>query len=333
MAARRRRRIVGRGLCLYRCADFANVPRNKRRAALALNIPLWSPFARTGHHAVWAGGAAMVWLWNADQVGVSSAGNDEANPLGGPLGGPLGELLPETVFHPKKADGVHLQACHHGFELQLWDAGVLRDSYWSPQQPTKSIEDWFAARANAPVAPAQLAALAADIGVEPWATPVTPGEWLRLRERPLVACGLALFAVVACWQETRIWKTSHESAAAAAEVERLEEELAPVLDARNEVRKLRARRAALAALLFGPSQPELMILTDGALPADVALREWRYQGGRLNLALTGPALDPVACVDGLSAVFDGVVLGGRQRPGRVDIVLKVRPPAGAQSAS
>ena len=333
MAARRRRRIVGRGLCFYRCADFANVPRNRRRAALGLNIPLWSPFARTGHHAVWAGTTAMVWLWNADRVGASSSGDDAPNTPGGSLGQPLGEQLPETVFHPKKADGVHLQTCHHGFELQLWEAGVLRDSYWSPQQPTKSVEDWFATRANAPIAPAQMAAVAADIGVEPWVTPITPGEWLRLRERPLVACGLAFFAVVACWQETRIWKTSHQSAAAAAEVERLEEDLAPVLNARSEVRRLRARRAALATLLAGPSQAELMILTDGALPADVALREWRYQGGRLDLALTGPALDPVACVDGLSAVFDDVVLGSRQQRGRVDIVLKVRPATGAESAS
>ena len=325
MATRRRRWIVGRGLCLYRCADFASVPRNRRRAALALGIPLWSPFARTGHHAVWVGATAMVWFWNADRVGGSISGGEA------PM--PIGELLPETVFHPKKADGVHMQACHRGFELQLWQAGVLRDSYWSLEQPTKSTLDWFATRANASSVPAPMVAVAADIGADPWATPVTVGEWLRMRERTLVACGLALFAVVASWQETRIWKTFRQSAATAADVARLEEELAPVLRARGEVRRLRARSAAFAALLVQPSQPELMILTDRALPADVALREWRYQSGRLNLALTGPALDPVACVDGLSAVFDGVVLGSRQQSGRVDIVLKVRPPDGGENTS
>ena len=41
--------IVGRGLRMYRREDFANVPRGKRRSALALKLPVWSPFERTGH--------------------------------------------------------------------------------------------------------------------------------------------------------------------------------------------------------------------------------------------------------------------------------------------
>ena len=70
--------IVGRGLCMYRSEDFGNVPRNKRRAALNLKLPLWSPFASTGHHCVWEDGRAMVWFWDADAV--------PAVPPGGPTG-------------------------------------------------------------------------------------------------------------------------------------------------------------------------------------------------------------------------------------------------------
>ena len=61
------------------------------------------------------------------------------------------------------------------------------------------------------------------------------------------------------------------------------------------------------------------------MPDGVAFHQWRYQTGDLALALTGEQLDPVACVEGLSRVFDEVALGGRQQPGRVDIALKVRP--------
>ena len=58
--------IVGRALCMYRCEDLSGVPRGKRRAALDLKLPVWSPFERTGYHSVWSGGAAMVWFWDED---------------------------------------------------------------------------------------------------------------------------------------------------------------------------------------------------------------------------------------------------------------------------
>lgn len=31
---------------------------------------MWSPFRKTGHHCVWSGGIAIVWLWDNDKVQV-----------------------------------------------------------------------------------------------------------------------------------------------------------------------------------------------------------------------------------------------------------------------
>lgn len=305
-------------MCLYRCENFDNVPRARRRAALELNIPVWSPFARTGHHCVWAGTAAMVWMWDAEQAGQRSAG-EQAERMS------EGQWLPETVLHPKKADGVHLQACQRGFELQHWSGGVLRASYWQLQQADQATWDWFAGRADAPAEQAAPAATPAQFAAVPWAAPVTPGDWLRARERQLVAGGFALFALVACWQEARIWALAARTAAAAEAVQERQDELDPLLRARNELRRLRIRNGALAALFSTPSQPELMTLADQAVPEDAQFAQWRYQTGDLALVLTGEQLDPVACVKGLSSVFDEVTLGRRQQPGRVDIALKVRP--------
>ena len=325
----RRRWIVGRELCLYRCADLANVPRPGRRAALALNIPVWSPFARTGHHCVWVGSTAMVWLWNADQVDGAAAAQADGTGVGdsrpAAAGPPAGaRWLPEPVLHPRKPDGVHLQACHRGFELQHWRGGVLRDAYWQQGRPDETRVAWFAGRADAGPAPADLAVNAAAFATEPWATAVTPGDWLRAHERALVMGGIAVCTLLASWQEARIWSLTARAAALAAEVAQNEDALAPRLAARAEVRRLRTRNAALAALLATPSQPELMNLVDQALPEGAELQQWRYQRGNVALVLTGENLDAVACVEGLSQVFDDVTLGRRQQPGRVDVTLTVR---------
>lgn len=321
--------IMGRGLCVYRCEDFAQVPRARRAAAYALRVPVWSPFANTGHHCVWAGAVAMVWMWDADQVAAAQRSAASSAGLAGPAGAGAskgaskGRVLPETVFHAKKPDGVHRQHCVHGVELQHWRDGVLRDSYWMPaEDPARG--EWFAAGAGGEL-PAT--AVSARLASTPWASAVGAGEWLRANERALAACGLGVVATLACWQEARIWKVAAEAAAIAAESDRRQASLAPALDARAELRRRRNRAQALAALLDSPSQAELMNTVDAALPAGVGLHQWRYQRGKLLLTLTGDALDPVACVEGLSAVFDDVALGQAQRGGRIDISMTVRQPA------
>ena len=130
--------IVGRDLCMYRSEDFGNVPRNKRRVALDLKLPLWSPFARSGHHCVWAGGKAMVWFWDADAVSAGSATPDATSNLNVPSTKTPPRIRPETVFLPRMSDGVHLQACREGFELQHWRERVLEHAYWFRRRPDQA---------------------------------------------------------------------------------------------------------------------------------------------------------------------------------------------------
>lgn len=284
---------------------------------MQLNLPVWSPFARTGHHAVWVGATAMVWMWDAEAVGREAPAEVQ--------------WLPETVLLPKKTDGAHLQTCHRGFELQHWRGGALRDSYWQPEPPDQAGMDWFADRVDGGAEPAPAAVFPADIAVEPWATPVSPGDWLRAHERTIATAGLALFALAAAWQEARIWTLAIRGAAAASAIEQRGDELEPLLRARGEVRRLRKRNGELAALLATPPQAELMNRVDQALPEGVRLRQWSYQSGSLALVLDGENVDPVACVEGLAQVFDEVALGRRQQAGRVAVSFKV--PAPPRSAS
>ena len=315
---------------MYRCENFSKVPRNQRRAALELGLPVWSPFARTGHHAVWADAQAMVWFWDADRAGRVEDRTlpqaDQPSPPPDPdaaTPAPPARVLPETIFHAKKADGLHLQECHHGFELQHWHQGALADSYWLPERPSANAVEWFARRADAPSLE-ELAAAPAAIAAAPWKTPVTPGEWLRQRERVLVIGGFACFLAFACWQQARIWKANAESAAVAAEVTREQDALGPALRVRDETRQARARNRTLTALLDAPSQAELMNLVDRSLPAGVELKMWAYQSGQLTLILVGSEVDAVACVKALSRDFDDVRLARAQRAGQVDVTARVR---------
>ena len=315
--------IVGRGLCMYRCEDFTNVPRGRRPAALALQVPVWSPFENTDFHAVWAGSTAMVWFWDSDVVTVRP---EELFDNPGSRSAARVRTRPETVFLPRKSDGVHLQGCREGFELQHWQGQVLEDAFWFQDRPDEARIDWFCRRRGIAwglEGEAQVDATTA----EPWPGTVPMREWVLANERPLAASVLAVLALVLVWQEVRIGKMGYLREAAAAELALIEEDLGPALRARNELVRLRGRNEALAGIMNKPSQARIIGLADEAVPGDSAkFYQWRYQQDELRITVEDSNLDPIAYVRALEAVplFDQVQVGQSRRNNRVEITLRVR---------
>ena len=326
--------IVGRALCMYRREDFSAVPRGKRRAALELKLPMWSPFERTGHFCVWSGGSAMVWFWDAEEIGPGAV-TDPRRP--GARGRAPDRVLPETMFYPRKPDGVHLQACREGFELQLWEGDLLADAFWFLEPPDEHEIGWFLERRESasPAAPGAPSASPASppavseapIAPDPWRVSRTAAEWLEANERSLVAAGLLLLSLAVVWQEARFWKVRHLEEETAAELTRIQDELAPLLEARNEFVRRRRTNLALQALHREPSQARLMALVDRALPsAEAEFREWRYQQRELRLVVTDPAPDPIAYVRALESepLFDQVTAVPARGDDRLEITLRIR---------
>lgn len=315
--------IVGRGLCMYRCEDFANVPSGRRPAALALKLPVWSPFENTGYHAVWSGSVAMVWFWDGDVVAVRP---EELFENTSPQAAARVRIRPETLFLPRKSDGVHLQACREGFELQHWQGDVLQDAFWFPERPDQDRIGWFCRRRGVATG-VQGKAWSAAVAPEPWPGTVGVREWLLTNERLLVASVMALLVLVLVWQEVRTWKMGYLGEAAARELVQIEGELGPALAARNELLRLRARNEALADILGKPSQAHIMGLVDQAMVGDTArFHQWRYQQGELRVIVEDPNLDPIAYVRALEAVplFDQVQVGQSRRNDQVEVTLRVR---------
>ncbi len=321
--------IVGRSLCLYRSQDFANVPRNRRDAAVVHRLPVWSPFQRTGHHCVWSGSTAMVWFWDADAVDPRPAllGLESDADLAGV------RTVPEAIFYSRPeadggAGGFVIQRCHVGFDLQFWRNAALVDSLWQAERPDAARIEWFLTRQGLTDAAGDASAEPAPAAArEPWAAPITPRAWLLANERNLVIAGLALAAVVAGFQEARHWRLHLATGAAEAELARIDNELAPVLEARTELAALDRRLTRLARLLDTPSQADVMAEVDRALPdPGTEFRGWRYQRGELVVVLGARGLDTVAAIAALQgeSLFTGVE-PGQARQGGMEIRLRVAP--------
>ena len=324
--------IVGRGLCMYRCEDFTAVPRGRRRNALDFKLPVWSPFEHTGYHAVWRGGVAMVWFWDSDKVASARAEYATLLPKSRGRASRL-RILPETVFHARKPNGLHLQPCVEGFEIQYWRAEVLADAFWFPEEPQASQLGWFVARqegaAGTPApaggdAPTPASGLMAP---EPWPVSADPREWLAANQRVLTAACLLPLVLVLLWQEARYWKIRHLEATATRELDGLQSQLTPILEARKALLELRRTNLALLDALQEPSQASLMDAVDRAIPSpDARFREWRYQRGELTVLIEDRRPDPVSYIRSLEALplFDQVKVKPHRGRERLEINLKVR---------
>ena len=313
--------ILGRGLCMYRCESFEHVPRSRREAALKLQVPGWSPFDRTEHYAVWAGGDAMVWYWDAEAVDrdamraqVAEAGADAAHCL----------VLPETVFRPRQGDGLCVQRCAEGFEIQHWRDGLLRSAVWSLEAPSAQRLALFAERQGVADDAVEVDALLA----EPWAAELSPREWLVANELRLAA-GLALvLSTLLIWQEGRFWRLALAGEGVERDFAAIQEEVAPFMAARNEHRRLSGINDRLDGLLREPSQARLMGLIDQTVPnPEARFASWHYQQGELKVVVEAAAADPVQYVrlmEALPPMADVRVEQARGR-NRVELTMQVAP--------
>ena len=318
---------------MFRCEDFGSVPRGRRRKALEFKVPVWSPFEHTGYHAVWSGGVAMVWFWDSDKIATDRGDVVGRTPTQPGTVAEKSRILPETVFYERKPDGLHLQPCTNGFEIQRWYANILKDAFWFPAYPKENQLSWFLAQCDgeAGEVPSTVNAVPAagdrQILPEPWSTSPEPGEWLAANGHSLVTACLLALALVAAWQEARYWKIHQLNEAAADEHGRLQERLAPMLETQTALMDLRRSNLALLDLRREPSQALLMTTVDQAIPsANAEFREWRYGRGELKVLIEDRDPDPIAYIRALEAVplFSQV----RAEPGRdqdrIEITLEIR---------
>ena len=238
-------------------------------------------------------------------------------------------MLPETVFQPRKPDGLHLQRCREGFELQYWRSDVLADAFWFPDRPDRRKLRWFIDRQAGAQAlqSSKLGVAGGELSPDPWRVPLAPGEWLEANERVLVATCLLVLALAVAWQEARFWKIRHLAESAATELARMQDRLDPLLAARSELVRLHRTNRTLSAILREPSQARLMGLVDRAIPsAQARFREWHYQQRELKVIVEDPDLDPIAYVRALEAepLFDQVRAEPVRGDDRIEITLRVR---------
>lgn len=307
--------VLGRGMCMYHCENLGHVPRNKRNSALDSQLKIWSPFSDTGHHSVWSGEWVMVWFWDNQSLDFDAAIDHHEDWI----------VVPETIFLQRHNDGIYLQECQEGFELQYWQQGVLLDSLWQAIEPDEPQLLRFGQRLGVDSIHT-ISRCSPVLQPLPWVVSVTPVEWLERNEKLIAVSCVLLMSVALVWQETRIWKTEYLTRQISAQLEEMQQELTPLLAARNDLQISQKKNRVLTDLINTSSQAYLMTLVSNKIPhQDALFREWHYQQGELRFVVEDLNLDPIEYVRSLQSEprFSQVQATQARGKNRIQITLRV----------
>lgn len=272
---------------LYRFArfDLAAMAASDRASALQLQLEQWSPFLDTGYCLVWYEDVTLVWAWDADTVRSASVAQG--------LNPDQVQVLPESLLHPVRSDGVWLVACHDGYEGQIWQTGHLSHSRWWPEPPDEQA--WLNFQRDAGLAPERqnatsLRPVEAPWQATAWARPsglTRPGR--QMQTQRLILSGIFVLTALSLWHGFAYLRAGQDLQTYRDKIAALKERAAPLLEARSQAMDAKASIVAIRALTPYVDPLTLMAATTQALPAGAYLKTWEERAGQVKFLFVGTA--------------------------------------------
>jgi hypothetical protein len=262
-----------------------------------------SPFGEPAFVEVQEGNSAQVWFWDAARVERLHAQQDL----------PSLEMIPEALLYPARENGLWVQECLDGCEMQYWVGNSLRHSRWLPEAPTERERLDFTRVCNAPEAESWQHA-SAQLLVRPrnekefWSREYLLGPTVA----PKIIMALLLVWLVF---ETGMWGgASLKEILLTRSVASKNAQLIELVRQRDRALQHQEFNQSILDLLASPTQLHLLAKVQLCLKdVNYVIYDWQYQRGQLSLVLQQQNLDTRALIEACSreSIFSEV----RAEPG------------------
>jgi hypothetical protein len=279
--------VLSRALCRFNRFDLTRLPVSKRKAALALQLPQWSPYAESAYAIAWQNGFASVWCWDNARIDAEIKKHGKT---------PKSQRkIPETLLRAPLPAGLRLLKCLDGVEGQYWQDAQLIASRWWPQRPDEQA--WLSFQRDCGIAPEQQEGNSTlqdvPLQLRPWikiATPSGATDDMPLAEIALygaLTLGLGVTTVVLAMQHYQI---DRAIAQRSSELAAIKGKAGSVFAARESALSALTRLKSIETIEPYPQPLVLMAALAETLPKDSGafVREWDMSGNRLKVAVKSP---------------------------------------------
>lgn len=279
--------IIPRKFLFYQCIDLGGVPRALRSNLLQQRIRQLSPFANPASSQIIEANQAQIWFWDADRV----ASQHQAQDL------PSLSVIPEIMLYPPLAQGLRLQACLEGWELQYWSANLLRHSRWFAARPTPRDQADFVRVCGADEQ-SEWSESPCQLLPKPWNEQPFWSKANLLSEAVAPRLLLGLLLAWLCIQIGLNLGVQIKEKILASTVASKTQRLIEVVRQRDGAMQQQEFNQAILALLSVPSQLHLVAEVRACLAAfNYSILDWQYQRGQITLLLQQDNLDTRALIE------------------------------------
>ncbi len=309
--------VLARELVHYERMVFpAALPLAQRHKALQLKVQAGSPYAQTGHIALWDGPVAQVWFWDKTHE------RDARRAL----------VLPETLLHPPACEGeaLRLLRLRGGYEGQYWKDGQLHSSRFWSEKPSEDA--WLTFQRQASVPPGQLIALPEAVEPRwldrPYARPAGH-ELTQLRAQSTRLWGLifAGLGLAALWLGIENLKYRQLLGELEQRTESLAASAQAIIHARSEALDQLAQARLIQARLDRPNPLKIMDDLLRIMPLDVHILAWKQANQTITVTFTGKnLLNSAQLVEKVQALpYVHSVRSGDAREGQLELRIELKP--------
>lgn len=279
--------MLSRALCRFNRFDLSRLPANKRKAALALQLPQWSPYPDGGYAVVWQNGYASVWCWESSRIDgeIQKHGKTPKSQ----------QKIPETLLRAPLQSGLRLLKCMDGVEGQYWQDAQLVASRWWPKRPDEHA--WLSFQRDCGIVPEQQGAASTlqdlPLQLQPWgkiASIANSTDDMPIAESALYGTLSLVLGVATVFLGLQHYRIDRAIDTRVKELATIKSKAAPVFAARETALNALVRIKSIDAIEQYPQPLVLMAAVAEALPKDSGafLREWDMNGDRLKITVTSP---------------------------------------------
>ncbi len=286
--------IVPRKFLFYQCFDLESVPRPLRANLIQQRLKQVSPFTYPASWQVAHGDLVQVWFWDASRV--TTALSQQSDDF------PAVDVLPELAFYEPLANGLRIQSCQEGIELQYWHQHVLKHSRWFAYEPNERELRDFVRVCGAEEGLAWQQGTNSLLS-KPWnEKPFWSKENLTSEAvAPRLVLGV-LLAWLILQLGLSIGTQIHEKILATSVASKTKQ-LKTLVRERDGALQQQEFNQAVMTLIDNPSQLHLLAQVQACFPADgkYSILDWQYQHGQLTLVVQQDNLDTRALIQACSA--------------------------------
>lgn len=280
--------IIPRKYLFYQCMGFESVPRALRANLLLQRVRQLSPFSNPASWQVSEGNTAQVWFWDAERVIRMHHEQDL----------PTLSVVPEIMLYPPLDNGLRVQPCLDGWELQYWSAKLLRHSRWFVTKPGVRDQADFV-RVCGATEDEQWHEGSSELLSKPWNEKAFWSKENLQSEAVAPRLVLGIFLAWFCLQLGLGLGVQIKKAFLSSSVSNKNHRLAEVVKQRDGALQQQEFNQAVSALIEGPSQLHLLAQVRSCLSglSNFMILDWQYQRSQIVVLLQQDNLDTRALIE------------------------------------